>query len=134
MLLQELQRIFDPTFSEQSYGFRPGRKAHDAVRAAQGYVRAGQDWVVDMDIAKFFDHVNHDILMTRIGQTIRDKRVLRLIGRYLRAGAMLEGVVSYSEEGTPQGGAIVPTAGEPLPSRAGPGTGKARTELLPIRG
>jgi RNA-directed DNA polymerase len=134
MLLQELQRIFDPTFSEQSYGFRPGRKAHDAVRAAQGYVRAGQDWVVDMDIAKFFDHVNHDILMTRIGQTIRDKRVLRLIGRYLRAGAMLEGVVIYSEEGTPQGGAIVPAAGEPLPSRAGPGTGKARTELLPIRG
>ena len=108
MLLQVLQLIFDPTFSEHSYGFRPGRKAHDAVRAAQGYIRAGQDWVVDMDIAKFFDHVNHDILMTRIGQTIRDKRVLRLIGRYLRAGAMLEGVVIYSEEGTPQGGPLSP--------------------------
>ena len=108
MLLQVLQPIFDPTFSEHSYGFRPGRKAHDAVRAAQGYVRAGQDWVVDMDIAQFFDHVNHDILMTRIGQTIRDKRVLRLIGRYLRAGVMIEGVGIPSEEGTPQGGPLSP--------------------------
>jgi group II intron reverse transcriptase/maturase len=108
MLLQELQLIFDPTFSEHRYGFRPGRKAHDAVRAAQGYIRAGQDRVVDLDIAKFFDHVNHDILMTRMGQTIRDKRVLRLIGRYLRAGAMLEGVVIRSEVGTPQGGPLSP--------------------------
>jgi RNA-directed DNA polymerase len=108
MLLQVLQLIFDPTFSEHSYGLRPGRKAHDAVRAAQGYLRAGQDWVVDRDIAQFFDHVNHDILMTRMGQTIRDKRVLRLIGRYLRAGARLEGVVIYSKEGTPQGGPLSP--------------------------
>lgn len=108
MLLQVLQPIFDPTFSEHSHGFRPGRSAHDAVRAAQTYVRAGKDWVVDMDITKFFDHVNHDILMHRIGQTIRDKRVLRLIGRYLRAGVMIEGVVQASEEGTPQGGPLSP--------------------------
>jgi len=108
MLLQVLQPLFDPTFSEHSYGFRPGRSAHEAVRAAQGHVRAGKDWVVDMDITKFFDHVNHDILMNRIGQKIRDKRVLKLIGRYLRAGAMSEGVVIPSEEGTPQGGPLSP--------------------------
>src|SRR5258708_16436163 len=108
MLLQVLQPIFDPGFSPHSYGFRPGRGAHDAVRAAQGYVRAGKDWVVDMDITKFFDCVNHDILMTRIGKTIRDKRVLRLIGRYLRAGIMMDGVVQTSEQGTPQGGPLSP--------------------------
>ena len=108
MLLQVLQAIFDPTFSAQSFGFRPGKSAHDAVRAAQNYIQAGKDWVVDMDITKFFDRVNHDILMNRIGQTIRDKRVLRLIGKYLRAGVMVEGVVQSSEEGTPQGGPLSP--------------------------
>jgi RNA-directed DNA polymerase len=108
MLLQVLQPIFDPAFSEHSYGFRPGRSAHHAVVAAQQYVREGKDWVVDMDITKFFDHVNHDILMARIGQKIRDKRMLRLIGRYLRAGAMINGVVVSSEEGTPQGGPLTP--------------------------
>ncbi len=101
MLLQALQALFDPTFSASSFGFRPGKSAHDAVRAAQSYVQAGKDWVVDMDITKFFDRVNHDILMNRIGQTIRDKRVLRLIGRDLRAGVMIEGVVQASDEGTP---------------------------------
>jgi RNA-directed DNA polymerase len=108
MLLQVLQAIFDPTFSAQSFGFRPGKGAHDAVRTAQNYVQAGKDWVVDMDITKFFDRVNHDILMNRIGQTIRDKRVLRLIGKYLRAGVMVEGVVQSSDEGTPQGGPLSP--------------------------
>jgi RNA-directed DNA polymerase len=108
MLLQVLQAIFDPTFSAHSYGFRPGKSAHDAVRAAQNYIQGGKDWVVDMDITKFFDRVNHDILMHRIGQTIRDKRVLRLIGKYLRAGVMIEGVVQASEEGTPQGGPLSP--------------------------
>jgi group II intron reverse transcriptase/maturase len=108
MLLQVLQPIFDPTFSDHSYGFRPGRSAHEAVKAAQTYAQAGKDWVVDMDITKFFDRVNHDILMNRVGQTIRDKRVLRLIGRYLRAGVMIEGVVQESEEGTPQGGPLSP--------------------------
>ena len=108
MLLQVLQPIFDPTFSEHSYGFRPGRGAHEAVRAAQGYIQSGKSWVVDMDITKFFDRVNHDILLHRIGQRIRDKRVLRLIGSYLRAGAMVEGVVVSNEEGTPQGGPLSP--------------------------
>ena len=108
MLLQVLQPIFDLNFSVHSYGFRPGRSAHDAVRAAQAYVQSGKDWVVDLDITKFFDHVNHDILMRRVGETIRDKRVLRLIGAYLRAGAMIEGVVVVEEEGTPQGGPLSP--------------------------
>lgn len=108
MLLQVLQAIFDPTFHAHSYGFRPGKSAHEAVRTAQNYVQEGKDWVVDMDITKFFDRVNHDILMGRIGQTIRDKRVLRLIGRYLRAGVMVNGVVQESDEGTPQGGPLSP--------------------------
>ena len=108
MMLQVLQAIFDPTFSASSFGFRPGKSAHDAVRAAQSYVQAGKDWVVDMDITKFFDRVNHDILMNRIGQRIRDKRILGLIGRYLRAGVMVEGLVQASEEGTPQGGPLSP--------------------------
>ena len=107
-LLQVLQPIFDPRFSESSWGFRPGRSAHDAVRAAQEYAREGKDWVVDIDIAQFFDHVNHDILMRRIAEVIRDKRVLRLMGRYLRAGVLAEGVVIRSEEGTPQGGPLSP--------------------------
>ena len=89
-------------------GMCPGRSAHDAVRASQTFVQAGQRWVVDTDITKFFDHVNHDILMHRIGQTIRDKGMLRLIGRYLRAGVMINGVVQDSEEGTPQGGPLSP--------------------------
>lgn len=108
MLLQVLQAIFDPAFSEHSYGFRPGRSAHDAVRAAQRYVQGGKNWVVDMDITKFFDHVNHDILMNRIAKVVRDKRVLRLIGAYLRAGVMVEGLVIMTEEGTPQGGPLSP--------------------------
>jgi RNA-directed DNA polymerase len=108
MLLQVMTPIFDPGFSEHSYGFRPGRSAQEAVRAAQQYVQGGKEWVVDIDIAKFFDHVNHDILLGRIAEVIRDKRVLHLIGRYLRRGAMVEGVVIASEEGTPQGGPLSP--------------------------
>jgi RNA-directed DNA polymerase len=108
MLLQVMTPIFEPKFSEHSYGFRPGRSAQDAVRAAQKYVQGGKEWVVDIDIAKFFDHVNHDILMGRIAEEIRDKRVLQLIGKYLRRGAMVDGVVTASEEGTPQGGPLSP--------------------------
>ena len=108
MLLQVMTPIFDPGFSEHSYGFRPGRSAHDAVRAAQKYVQGGKEWVVDLDISKFFDHVNHDILMGRIAEVSRDKRVLHLIGKYLRRGAMVEGVVTANEEGTPQGGPLSP--------------------------
>ena len=108
MLLQAMTPIWEPQFSEHSYGFRPGRSAHDAVRAAQRYTQEGKDWVVDLDVTKFFDHVNQDILMGKIAKVIRDKRVLRLIGRYLRAGAMVDGVVVKSVEGTPQGGPLSP--------------------------
>jgi len=108
LLLQALTPIYEPTFSESSWGFRPGRSAHDAVRAAQRYIREGKDWVVDLDIEKFFDRVNWDILMTRIGKTLRDKRVLKLIGRFLRSGVMVNGVVIETEEGTPQGGPLSP--------------------------
>jgi group II intron reverse transcriptase/maturase len=108
LLLQVLTPIFDPGFSEHSYGFRPGRSAQDAVGAAQRYAQGGKEWVVDLDITKFFDQVNHDILMGRIARVIRDKRVLHLIGKYLRRGAMVEGVVRASEEGTPQGGPLSP--------------------------
>jgi RNA-directed DNA polymerase len=108
MLLQVLTPIWELQFSESSYGFRPGRSAQDAVRAAQKYAQEGKDWVVDVDITKFFDQVNHDILMGRMGRQIRDKRVLGLIGKYLRRGAMVEGIVTVSEEGTPQGGPLSP--------------------------
>lgn len=108
LLVQALTAIFDPTFSESSYGFRPGRSAHDAIKATQRHARSGKTWVVDIDISQFFDHVNHDILMGRIGKTVRDKRVLRLIGKYLRRGAMINGVAVRSEEGTPQGGPLSP--------------------------
>ncbi len=108
LLLQALTPIFDPRFSTHSYGFRPGRSAQDAVRAAQRYAQEGKEWVVDIDITRFFDHVNHDILMGRIAGVIRDKRVLHLIGKYLRRGAMVEGLVEASEEGTPQGGPLSP--------------------------
>lgn len=108
LLLQVLTPIFDPEFSEHSYGFRPGRSAQDAVRAAQEYAQGGKDWVVDIDISKFFDHVNHDILMGRMAEVIRDKRVLHLVGKYLRRGAMVDGLVEASVEGTPQGGPLSP--------------------------
>ena len=101
LLLQVMTPIFETIFSEHSYGFRPGRCAQDAVLVAQKYAQGGKDWVVDLDITKFFDHVNHDILMTRIGKQIGDKRVLRLIGKYLRRGALVDGKVIPCREGTP---------------------------------
>lgn len=107
-LLQVLQPIFDPTFSDHSYGFRPGRRAHDAVRRAQRYVQEGRRWVVDVDLDRFFDRVNWDILMGRLAKRIEDRRVLRLIRRYLEAGVMINGVVMERHEGTPQGGPISP--------------------------
>ena len=102
-LLQVLTPIFDPTFSEDSYGFRPGRSAHDAVRRAREHMGAGYRWVVDLDIEQFFDRVNHDVLMARVAGRVKDKRALRLIRRYLQAGVMEGGLVSPRAEGIPQG-------------------------------
>ena len=107
-VLQVLQPRFDPTFSESSYGFRPGRSAHDAVCQAQRYVQSGRRWVVDIDLAQFFDRVNHDVLMEKLSHRIGDRRVLALIRRYLEAGIMAHGVVQERYEGTPQGGPLSP--------------------------
>jgi group II intron reverse transcriptase/maturase len=107
-ILQVLQPRFDPTFSEHSYGFRPGRRAHDALRAAQAMIQGGRQWVVDADLEKMFDRVNHDVLMGRLEKRIADKRLLRLIRRYLEAGVMADGVVMERHEGTPQGGPLSP--------------------------
>ena len=108
MVLQVLQRRWDPTFSTHSYGFRPGRSAHQAVAQAQQYISQGYGWVVDLDLEKFFDTVNHDRLMARMTQRISDKRVLKLIRRFLQAGVMENGLVSPVDEGTPQGGPLSP--------------------------
>ena len=107
-VLQVLQPRIDPTFSESSYGFRPGRRAHDAVCQAQRYVASGRRWVVDVDLEKFFDRVNHDVLMGLLHQRITDPRLLTLIRRYLNAGILADGVVTDRHEGTPQGGPLSP--------------------------
>jgi RNA-directed DNA polymerase len=107
-LHQVLSPLFEPSFSESSYGFRPHRSAHQAVLKARQYVREGRRWVVDIDLEKFFDRVNHDILMSRLARRIKDKRVLRLIRRYLQAGMMSNGLTTARREGTPQGGPLSP--------------------------
>ncbi len=105
---QVLSEEYEVKFSENSYGFRPGRSAHDAVKAARGHIEAGYEWVVDLDIAKFFDRVNHDRLMARLKRDIGDKRVLKLVNEYLKAGVMVEGVVTETKKGAPQGGPLSP--------------------------
>jgi RNA-directed DNA polymerase len=107
-LLQVLTPIYEPTFSQNSYGFRPGRNAHQAVRQAKEHIVQGHEWVVDIDLEKCFDRINHDILMGRIARRISDKRILKLIRRYLQAGIMVNGVVMERYEGTPQGGPLSP--------------------------
>jgi len=107
-ILQVLQPRFDPSFSEHSYGFRPGRSAQQALREARRYVEEGRRYVVDVDLEKFFDRVNHDVLMGRLAKRIADRRMLRLIRRYLEAGVMADGVVVERHEGTPQGGPLSP--------------------------
>jgi RNA-directed DNA polymerase len=107
-IAQQLTPLFEPLFSAYSYGFRPGRSAHDAVKQAQEYVQAGYEWAVDIDLEKFFDRVNHDVLMARVARVVQDKRVLKLIRGYLESGVMINGVVMETEEGTPQGGPLSP--------------------------
>ena len=105
---QVLTPVFDPGFSPSNFGFGPGRSAHDAILQAQTYLNDGFSWVVDLDLEKFFDRVNHDILMARLARHVKDKPVLRLIRRYLQAGILTEGVVMARTEGTPQGGRFRP--------------------------
>jgi RNA-directed DNA polymerase len=107
-VMQVLQRRWDPTFSEHSHGFRPKRSAHQAIAKAQQFIAAGNRWVVDLDLEKFFDRVNHDKLMGSIARRVTDKRVLRLIGAFLKVGVLENGLVSPAEEGTPQGGPLSP--------------------------
>lgn len=107
-LLQQLTPIFDPLFSDYSYGFRPGRSAHQAIKTARDHVAAGHRWCVELDLEKFFDRVNHDVLMAKVERHIEDKRVLRLIRRYLEAGVMSGGIANRRQEGTPQGGPLSP--------------------------
>ncbi len=107
-IAQALTPVFDPLFSPASYGFRPGHSAQQAIQQAQAYVQAGYEWVVDLDLDKFFDRVNHDMLMARVARVVKDKRVLKLIRAYLNSGVMVNGVVLDTDEGTPQGGPLSP--------------------------
>ena len=107
-IAQELNLIYDENFSENSFGFRPRRAAKDAIKKAESYIHEGYRWVVDIDLEKFFDKVNHDILMYKLSKDIKDKRVLKLIRKYLQSGIMINGIVVSNEEGTPQGGPLSP--------------------------
>ncbi|MFP3631569.1 reverse transcriptase domain-containing protein, partial [Burkholderia sp. SIMBA_045] len=103
-IAQTLTPVFDPMFSEHSFGFRPNRRGHDAVRKAKGFMKEGKRWVVDLDLEKFFDKVNHDKLMGLIAKHVKEKTLLRLISSYLESGIMINGLETANEEGVPQGG------------------------------
>lgn len=107
-LSQALMPHYDPTFSDSSFGYRPGRSAHQALDRAKEHIGSGHRWVVDVDLEKFFDRVNHDVLMSRLARRIKDKRILKLIRRFLQAGIMEDGVISPRVEGTPQGSPLSP--------------------------
>ena len=129
-VMQVLQRQWNPTFSQYSYGFRPRRSAHHAVAQAQQYIAQGNGWVIDLDLEKFFDRVNHDKLMGQIAKRIEDKRLLKLIRAFLNAGVMENGLVSPSVEGTPQGGPLSPPRWQPRARRTRPRAGAPRTIAL----
>lgn len=132
-LLQVLQPIFEPGFSESSYGFRPGRNAHQAVRAAQRYVHAGKRFVVDLDLEKFFDRVNQDILMSRVARGVKDERVLKLIRRYLQAGLMQGWIDQAANAGQSARGSAIAAAIQHFADRPGSGVGAARALVLSLR-
>jgi hypothetical protein len=129
---QVLEPILDPTFSASSYGFRTGRSAHDALKKAKEYVAEGRIIVVDIDLEKFFDKVNHDILMARLGRWVGDKRMLRIIGRFLRAGMMQNGVCVSRGRGNAARRAALSVAGQSAAGRSGQGTGETRAQVLPL--
>lgn len=131
-LHQELMRLFDPDFFGSSYGFRPGRSAQQAVQAARKSGSEGQRWVVDIDSEKFFDRVNHDILMSRVARKVKDRRVLRLVRRDLTAGVLEGGIVSQRTEGTPQCGLMSPLLSNVLLDELRQGTGKTWSHLLSL--
>jgi len=132
-LHQVLQPMFEPDFSEASYGFRPGRNAHQAVQAARQYVAEGKRWVVDMDLEQFFDRVNHDSLMGRLAQKVKDARVLALIRGYLEAGTMAGGAGEPESRRHAARRAALAAALQHRADGAGPGTGRARPRFLPLR-
>ena len=134
VISQVLTPLFDPDFSESSFGFRPKRSAHGAVKQVQRYINAGYRLCVDIDLEKFFDRVQHDVLMSRLARKVEDKGVLLIIRRYLQAGAMTDGIVSARTEGTPQGGPPVPVVVERPARRSGQGTRTAGSCLLPVCG
>jgi RNA-directed DNA polymerase len=132
-IAQVLTPIFDPDFSESSFGFRPNRSAHGALRQVQAHIKAGYRIAVDLDLAKFFDNVQHDILMARVARRVGDKRLLALIGRYLRAGVMAGETFEPSELGTPQGGPLSPLLANILLDDWDSGTGATRPPLYALR-
>ena len=128
-VMQALQAHWDRTFSEVSFGFRPGRLAHQAVKRAQEYIASGRGIVVDIDLEKFFDRVNHDILMGLVAKRVSDKRILKLIRGFLTAGVLADGLVSPTQEGTPQGGPLSPLLSNLMLDVLGQGIGEARSPL-----